>query len=149
MPPSPPELSVADARSLLRSAGLRCTSCRVAVLQHLAASRAPLSHAEVADVLVPQGFDKSTIYRSLVELAEFGFLSRFDLGDHVWRFEWRTEDETAGADHPHFVCLDCGQVICLTDIEVRFASGDASQRLSSPPGDVTEILLKGRCRRCR
>ena len=48
-----------DARHRLRCAGLRSTSCRVAVLQHLAGVAMPHSHAEVADQLVPVGFDKT------------------------------------------------------------------------------------------
>src|SRR5689334_13251526 len=60
-------LTVASARELIRGANLRSTTCRVAVLQHLSRSAGPQSHSDVADVLVPEGFDKSTIYRCLVE----------------------------------------------------------------------------------
>ncbi|HEX5105556.1 MAG TPA: transcriptional repressor, partial [Pirellulaceae bacterium] len=62
-------MSVETARAALRSAKLRSTTSRVAVLQHLASASQPLSHAEMADALVPEGYDKSTLYRCLVELA--------------------------------------------------------------------------------
>ena len=74
-------LSADAARELIRAAGLRCTSCRVAVLQHLASETAPVSHADVTDALAPQGYDKSTIYRCLVELADSGLAARLELGD--------------------------------------------------------------------
>ena len=145
-------LSVADARKLVREAGLRCTTCRVAILQHLAESTSPTTHAELAELLVPAGYDKSTIYRCLVELSEAGIISRLDLGDHVWRFEIRTgeksnrEDHPA-AEHPHFMCLDCGKVTCLPDVDVRISP--AKGRKAGALGDVTEVLLKGHCAACR
>ena len=80
-------LSVTEARERVRTAGLRATTSRVAVLQHVSAAGKPVSHADVADNLVPQGYDKSTLYRCLVELADAGLLARLDAGDHAWRFE--------------------------------------------------------------
>lgn len=140
-------LSVDEARQMLRAAGLRCTTCRVAVLQHLAEAESPRSHADVAEELVPAGFDKSTVYRCLVELADAGFFSRLDLGDHVWRFEMRHEQEAehAGAVHPHFMCIDCGKVTCLPEVTVTIAPAKGPRAVQ---GNVTEVLLKGHCAAC-
>lgn len=141
-----PSLTVPQAREKLREAELRSTSCRVAVLQFLSGAAAPQSHADVADRLVPQGFDKSTIYRCLTEMADAGLLTRLDLGDHVWRFEYRSGKETA-AEHPHFVCVDCGKVACLPEVQVKFGSTKAAAAV--PLDSLTEILLKGHCRECQ
>jgi Fur family ferric uptake transcriptional regulator len=138
--------SVHDARQTLRAAGLRSTTSRVAVLQHVSAAGKPVSHADVADVLVPQGFDKSTLYRCLVELADAGLLSRLDAGDHAWRFELRDQQHISG-EHPHFVCVDCGQVTCLPDVEVKIATTKGSK--AAALGDVTEVFLKGHCKECQ
>jgi len=138
-------LTVPAARAMLRAAALRSTSCRVAVLQFVSASERPLSHAEVSEQLVPQGFDKSTIYRCLVEMADAHLVSRLDLGDHVWRFELHRKEEGEG-DHPHFVCIDCGKVSCLPEVQVKIGP---SKRV--PPvalGNVTQVLLKGHCEEC-
>lgn len=134
-----------DARAALRAAKLRSTTSRVAVLQHLSTAHQPLSHSEVAEVLVPTGFDKSTLYRCLVELADAGLLSRLDAGDHSWRFELRRSDHEGG-EHPHFVCTDCGTVTCLPDVEVKIAPAKGTK--GSGLGDVTEIFLKGKCPEC-
>jgi len=140
------EMSVKDARAALRAAKLRSTTSRVAVLQRLSTADKPLSHSEVADELVPTGFDKSTLYRCLVELADAGLLSRLDAGDHSWRFELRRGERHEGAEHPHFVCTDCGTVTCLPDVEVKIAPAKGTK--SSGLGDVTEIFLKGKCPEC-
>ena len=138
---------MAAARELIRGVKLRSTTSRVAVLQHLAVAEKPLSHSEIADALVPTGYDKSTLYRCLVELADAGLLARLDAGDHSWRFELRHgEDSHAGADHPHFVCVDCGKVSCLNDIEVKIAPAKGTK--GSKMGEVTEIFLKGHCLNC-
>ena len=140
-------MSVTEARAVLREAKLRSTTSRVAVLQHLASSNKPRSHAEVADLLVPAGFDKSTLYRCLVELADAGLLSRLDAGDHAWRFELRRGEAHADSEHPHFVCVDCGKVECLPDVEVKITPPKSPKH--SALGDVTEVIPKGHCKECR
>lgn len=139
-------LSVPDARAALRAAKLRSTTSRVAVLQHVAAAGQPVSHAEVAEALVPQGFDKSTLYRCLVELADAQLLNRLDAGDHAWRFELRGGDSHSPGEHPHFVCVDCGKVTCLPDVDVKISRTKGAK--SSAVGSVTEIFLKGHCAEC-
>ncbi len=137
-------LAIDQARSLIREAGLRSTSSRLAVMQYLSTATQPLSHAEVAESLVPAGYDKSTIYRCLVELADAGILSRMDAGDHSWRFEMR--QEAHGGEHPHFVCVDCGKITCLPEVEVNIAPSRAAR---GKVGEVTEVVLKGHCKECQ
>jgi len=136
-----------EARERLRRAGLRSTSCRVAVVQYLAGVAMPHSHAEVADELVPAGFDKTTIYRSLVELSEAGIAARLDLGDHVWRFELLSEGHKQHVEHPHFVCNTCGKVECLPDLNIEYSLSESAVKDSF--GEVQEVLLKGLCATCR
>jgi Fur family ferric uptake transcriptional regulator len=132
-----------DLCARIRNAGLRCTDARLAVLEQLRHSASPLSHADIAATL---GFDRATVYRNLVGLSEAGLLSRVDLGDHIWRFEWRSDEENNDDDHPHFVCTTCGEVSCLVGVEVSIKPAPGGKR--SGMGEVTEILLKGRCSRC-
>jgi Fur family transcriptional regulator, ferric uptake regulator len=134
-------------RKTIRDAGLRSTHARVAVLNRLQATEGPLTHAEIADELAPFGYDRATIYRNLVELAEAGLLSRMELGDHVWRFELRRDSEDHEADHTHFLCVDCGGVSCITGLALKTAVSLVGKRTTV--GEVTEVLLKGHCKRCQ
>lgn len=115
----------------------------MAVLRYMETLEAPISHAEIADALKDLGFDRATIYRNLMDLTDAGLLSRVNLGENVWHFELRqTVTQEPGAEHPHFVCIDCGAVTCLDDVHVDIKTG------SSLVAQISEVLIKGRCRKC-
>ena len=138
--------TLSEVRDVIRKAGLRSTSARIAVMQRLEAATNPLTHAEIAHELVPLGFDKATVYRNLIDLTEAHLVSRTELGDHVWRFELRRSNSHHDAEHPHFLCVDCGEVTCLADVQVDITPSPGSQ--TSSIGELTEVLLKGHCGRC-
>lgn len=127
----------------LRAAGLRRTRPRLAVLAVLDRARAPLSHAEVAEVLASEGLDRATVYRNLLALSEAGLARRSDLGDHVWRFERVGGPAATPHAHPHHVCTGCGSVACLEELSVRFAGRGAALARRG-----VEIQLRGPCAAC-
>ncbi len=140
-------------RAQIRAVGLRSTMARLSVMQELMTATSPLTHAQVADRLAAKEFDRATIYRNLVELSEAGLVNRIELGDHVWRFELRRADNDSAETsmglspgHPHFVCVDCGEVSCLPtgSVSIKHAGGAKPELIS----DVTEVLLKGHCGNC-
>ena len=91
MPPSEPDATW--AKQALRDAALRATAARVAVLKLLGSMGIPMSHAEVVEALTEFGFDQSTLFRCLNEIADAGLVSRLDLGDQTRRFELRKMGE--------------------------------------------------------
>lgn len=131
-------------RELLRETGVRATPARIAVMQELRSAMSPLTHADVTEVLVPLGFDKATVFRNLNDLADAELISRTELGDHVWRFEALDPNQPAGEKHPHFVCVECGSVSCLGDMDFT----TSSRRRAKSIGRITEILIKGHCTDC-
>jgi len=145
-PQRAPAPTVAELQDEIRSHGMRSTGPRVAVLAHLSLATAPLSHTELHEALADRGYDRATIYRNLMDLAEAGLLVRSDLGDHVWRFE-RTQASAGHKDgHPHFVCTDCGEVSCLPDMSVKVvAASGAPKALGTRQ---VEVQVKGRCDDC-
>ena len=134
------------AKQLLRDVSLRATAARVAVLRLLAATGAPLSHAEVVDELADFGFDQSTLFRCLNEVADAGLASRLDLGDQVRRFEFRESAEENEFTHPHFMCVDCGELSCMNDFTVSISPSRGPRR--DKLGTVTEVLIRGHCGNC-
>jgi len=138
------EEEISLAKQLIRGAGLRATPARLATYQILCDADAPLTHREVAEQLTGSGIDKATVFRNLNDLVGAGILRRSERGDHVWRFEMAEKGEKKHASHPHFVCVDCGSVTCLSQVSLT----RSSLARSSEIGEVTEILLRGHCTEC-
>ena len=138
-----------ELRDSVRARGLRATPSRLAVLELVRASDAPISHGDVAERLSTQTWDRATIYRNLTDLAEVGLLRRTDVGDHVWRFEARLPGDEHDTAHPHFVCTECGSVKCLPELELSLLS--AMRRTKAPRAikqRQVEVHVRGLCDSC-
>lgn len=142
--------SQSELKAELRAHGLRATSARAAVYEVLLTAGGPVTHADVCDKLEGAAFDRATIYRNLVDLADAGLVRRQDLGDHLWRFELKShkhdEHHEAEAVHPHFVCTECGTVECLPDGAVTVAPVKGAPRALK--NAKIEVQVRGTCNDC-
>ncbi len=133
-----------DAEDELRSASLRVTRPRVAVL--LAAHDLP--HADTATLVgaVRERLgevSQQAVYDVLHALTDAGLLRRIQPAGSVARYEARVSD-----NHHHVVCRSCGSIadvdcavghtVCLTP------SDDAGFTV-----DEAEVTYWGRCPECR
>lgn len=152
---STPDDLEAQASALLRSAGLRVTRQRVAVLSVLR----DRPHVGADDVLlgVRASLPISTqaVYDVLHSLTDAHLLRRFQPAGSVARYEWQTGD-----NHHHLVCRGCGRVI-----DVPCAVGEAPclelpdlPELTGPIGstdrpafalDQAEVTWWGTCSDCQ
>ena len=137
---------VAVAKQQLRDAGLRATAARVAVVKLMSTENGPMSHAEVVEALSDFVFDQSTLFRCLNELADAGLAARLDLGDQTRRFELRKTLGGVDLSHPHFMCVDCGELTCMNDFTVQISPTRGPRRARL--GTITEILIRGHCGNC-
>ena len=133
-------------RQKIRDAGLRCTPGRLACYKALLEARQPLTHSDLVGHMAAVGVDQATIYRNLMDLAEVGLLRRSDLGDHTWRFEVPRADDPKGG-HPHFVCIECGDIQCLSGIELNVPR--ARNLPQSLKKKEIELQIRGLCDDCR
>ena len=88
-------------------------------------------------------FNKTTIYRVLDKLEEDGVLHSF-LGKNG--FKWYAKCNGCSADkhndvHPHFQCLDCGKMDCLS-----FSVG--LPKIPNRKIEVSQLLIQGKCEEC-
>ncbi len=140
-----PKVNIQEwAREKIRSAGLRATPARIATLRVLHGSESPLTHAEVSDELQDLEIDKATVFRNLTDLVARNVIRRSALGDNVWRFEIIKESAHEPDSHPHFICIDCGSVSCMEDVELKRTSTSKSPLFER----ITEIVLRGHCNEC-
>ena len=151
------------ALALLRSAGLRVTRGRVALVQALSREHRPLTHGEMVALMGSRGGDPATVYRNLVRLAEAGVAAAVE--DEAGRTAYTLDRSGRGSAveptpdlaaagavegdharaHPHFVCDDCGKVSCLPE-SVAAAVGVSPDWARSVRGASVE--LRGACPEC-
>ena len=89
-------------------------------------------------------FNKTTIYRVLDKLEDDGVLHSFLGKDGLkWYAKCYGCTEAKHRDvHPHFQCLDCGKVDCLTTINVNLP------KIPNRKIEVSQLLLQGKCEEC-
>ncbi|MGP1345160.1 MAG: Fur family transcriptional regulator [Phycisphaerales bacterium] len=138
-------------RSRLREAGLRATTARLAIVRTLDDADGALSAHEVMERLEIEGMDRVTVYRTLGSLVDCGLAHKLDPGDRVWRFSLEDpNDEPHARDHavhPHFVCDECGTILCMDNATVEVKLDQAqSERFEIRE---QETVLRGRCPACR
>jgi len=138
-------LSREEIRQRIRGAKLRATPGRMATYDVLHQAESPLTHGQVVSQLASSGFDRTTVYRNLMDLTDASLVARSDLGDHAWRFELADEDGAPGG-HAHFVCVECGGVRCLSGVRVTVKTAPGMPRAVA--SDQVEVQLRGRCDRC-
>ncbi|KIG17516.1 Zinc uptake regulation protein ZUR [Enhygromyxa salina] len=105
-----------------------------------------MSHSEIVELLDGSAGDPATVFRNLTALTEAALAVRSDLGDRVWRFAAKGSSASAGHEHPHFLCSECGTVECMPSLELRTRSGQRVPR--SVRNLDAEVQIKGLCDDC-
>jgi Fur family ferric uptake transcriptional regulator len=134
----------ASTKTQLEQAGLRVTPVRREVLAALTRVGYPLAQAELAALRGLKSFDRVTLYRTLSRLKEAGLVHAVQGMDGAWRFcAHPVLDAGCPGNHPHFLCLGCGRMRCLT--------GQKLPHVRVPP-DVEvqgkQLVVYGLCSGC-
>jgi Fur family ferric uptake transcriptional regulator len=133
-----------NTETRLTRVGLRVTPVRKRVLAALIRAGYPLSQQELAAMKGLHDYDRVTLYRTLNRLKEAGVVHAVQGMDGAWRF-CAHSPHTSGCpgNHPHFLCLGCGRMRCLT--------GQKMPHVEVPP-DVQvqgkQLVVYGLCSKC-
>ncbi len=129
---------------LLKSAKLRRTGPRVAILSVMLRSKGPLTQEQIAANFTLRTPDKVTIYRTLECFVKAGFVHKAYLEARKWHFELA---DRCGKQrcHPHFVCAGCGQTTCLPEA----LNPAVKVQLKGFVVHRQQIKLEGLCPACR
>jgi Fur family ferric uptake transcriptional regulator len=132
-----------QTEKLLQSAGLRQTEPRAAILNVLLAANAPLTREQIAERIGDSAPNKTTIYRTLMNLVAKGVVHKAYLEQRTWHFELARHCGQFQC-HPHFTCTQCQQTHCMTSVSAPL--------LELPKGYHMErqsIRITGICPACR
>ena len=130
------------AEQILKNHNLKNTGCRKHIINELLRTEKALSENEIKQAL-PDLFDRVTFYRSLKTLEENNIIHRIILHDASVKYALNN-DVLAKADHPHFHCVQCDEVICL--------DAPATPAPVLPKGfsfSSAQILFEGTCPTCK
>ena len=134
--------------SYLRTAGLRRTPVRSAVLDVLAKASRPLG---VPDMLgkLPRGTDVVTVYRTLNTFTRKKLVHRIQAEDRSWRYALGTPTIKTDHRHPHFVCERCQTVECLSGAQIPSGLPKSMGVKSAYAISYSEVVVHGVCPRCQ
>jgi Fur family transcriptional regulator, stress-responsive regulator len=142
--PRDPRHDIGDAASVLRSAGLRVTAPRRAVLAALADHPHSTADAVATAVRGDLGsVSTQAVYDVLAACVDAGLVRRIEPAGSAARYETRTGD-----NHHHVVCRSCGataDVDCVVDERPCLTpSDDGGFEI-----DEAEVVFWGFCAACR
>lgn len=121
---------------------LRKTKSVKILLNEFDEKSSAISVVSLVDSLTTK-MNKTTVYRVLDRLEDDGILHSF-LGKNGLKWYAKCNDCTSGVHHdvhPHFQCVSCGKVDCLT---IKFTIPEIPNRKV----DVSQVLLQGTCESC-
>ena len=129
----------------LKESGCRLSAGRLAMVEIFTENMGTLSANEVGALLKEKklSFDRSTIYRELDFLVEKNVLRVVDING-VRRFE-------RSVPHPHFICSDCHEVICISSSEIESKISSLKKTIVSEHGEISinSLQISGLCSHCR
>ena len=135
-----------EVENILKRNHLSITESRKKILLLFLSHTGALAHADI-ERNAGEKFDRVTVYRTLQTFVEKGIIHTIPTSDNSIRYALCKDDCSEGHhhdNHVHFVCLQCGNTICLDDVTVP--------ELKLPKGYSTtniEMVVNGICRDCK
>ena len=146
MPASTDTAWADHALERLRSAGLRKSGARRAVVEALAGHDCAVTALELDDELRRRRarIGRASVYRALEQLEELGLVQRLEVSRGIAGYERVVPD---GDHHHHAICRSCGRMVPFEDPSLELEIAKVSNRIDF---DVTEhdVVLRGICERC-
>ena len=133
-----------NVEEILQQHSLKNTKIRQAVLGLLMQSAEGLSHQDLSKSL-DVNFDRVTLFRTLHAFEENGILHKIIDLNGTAKYAYTLPDKnTNDHSHAHFMCLNCGQVVCLDETfllnEIKVPQGFQKKTI--------DVQVKGVCAKC-
>ncbi len=127
-----------SAKYLLDNYKLNKTEGRMNILNIFLNSRIAFSEKDIQDKLSHK-CDRATIYRTLKLFKETGIIHPVSTDGSATKYVLKKEPD----EHLHFKCTNCGNIICLPDIQISgYRLPDGYEKSDS------NFLIIGTCNEC-
>ena len=132
-----------NTKKRLKSAGLKTTSARLAVLETFSGKCSPLSAEDIHKKLKKNNIDLVTVYRTVAAFEKAGILRKVDLRKGPQFYELNEHH------HHHIVCDKCGVVEELDECNIsKFAPKIASKSGKFAMIKDHSLEFFGVCKKC-
>lgn len=130
---------------LIKKAGLSLTEARKLILDIFISSPTALSHNDIEN-LMPEGFDRVTVYRTLQTFVQKGIVHHVPTTDNTILYALCKEECQSGHhhdNHVHFICTSCQTTNCLEEVTVPLVRLPKGFQLKK-----AEMVIEGICDAC-
>lgn len=141
--PVAPESAIDAARSRIRTAGMRITKPRIAIIEALQRHEGPISIERIHQEMGVEVCDLVTVYRCLAAFEQLGMVRRSYLHNGTCLYELTLQSPR----HYHIICKACG----ATD-RVDYFPVEGMERLLQERGyaEVSHVVeFFGVCPKCQ
>lgn len=131
---------------LLSGANLSATDNRIRVLEVVGNNSFPLSAKDIFNTLERNSsINRVTVYRILDLLVDHGVVERISTAGRA--FYYGLAPNTHHKPHPHFYCMNCGHMDCLSPESLTV---DMDDLMKTFPGQIekVEVRIDGICKNC-
>lgn len=114
-----------DCKQELRSADLKATPARLAILQLLEDTQTPLDTATIINFLNKKNIktDQATVFRIINMFTDKGLTRQIQLNEGKFRYELSSKP-----DHHHFICEKCGAIEDISDCNIEKLEKEIAQK---------------------
>ena len=135
-----------DYQNLLEAAGIDETRNRIDVLEVIGDNKYPLTAMDIYRTIERRhAINRVTVYRILDLLVERKIVERLSTGGRAAHYGLAPNNHHAA--HPHFYCIRCGQMDCLSP-ETLDISPNNLQKTFTGEIERIEIRVDGICTKC-
>lgn len=129
---------------LFREKNLKLTPQRYAIYKYLLSTKSHPSAEMIYEKIISDypTMSLATVYKTVKTLSEIGLVQELNVGEDNFRFDANV------TMHPHIVCLSCGRVDDLENVDFSFLNREAE--------DYTDYKIQnhklyfyGYCSKCK
>ena len=133
-------------KQLLKANGLRNTGPREEILALFLSHSYALAHGDI-EAGISSNIDRVTVYRTLRTFLEKGILHKVldDGGSVKYALcQHACNAQRHAHEHVHFKCVQCGQTVCIEDVDIPAISLPGGYRVQE-----MNLLVQGTCQHCQ
>ena len=129
---------------LFREKNLKLTPQRYAIYKYLLSTKSHPSAEMIYDNIIMDypTMSLATVYKTVKTLSEIGLVKELNVGEDNFRFDANV------SKHSHIVCLSCGRVDDMENVDFSFLNKEA-EKLSDYKIREHQLYFYGYCPECK